>query len=47
MSDQDPQTTVEQPAGEGGGVIQRPEVQAGAAFVGAFLLARILKRLFD
>ena len=26
---------------------QRPEVLAGAAFVGAFLVARILKRIFD
>jgi hypothetical protein len=26
---------------------ERPEVQAGAAFVGAFLVARILKRVFD
>jgi cobalamin biosynthesis Mg chelatase CobN len=26
---------------------QRPEVLVGAAFVGTFLLARILKRLFD
>jgi peptidoglycan hydrolase CwlO-like protein len=27
--------------------MQRPEVLAGAAFVGAFLVARILKRIFD
>jgi hypothetical protein len=26
---------------------QRPEVLAGAAFGGAFILARILKRIFD
>ncbi len=26
---------------------QRPEVMAGAAFGGAFILARVLKRLFD
>ena len=26
---------------------QRPEVLVGAAFVGAFLVARILKRIFD
>jgi hypothetical protein len=26
---------------------QRPEVQVGAAFAGSFILARILKRLFD
>jgi pantothenate synthetase len=26
---------------------QRPEVLAGAAFVGAFIVARILKRIFD
>ena len=28
-------------------VAQRPEVMAGAAFGGAFVLARVLKRLFD
>ena len=27
--------------------LERPEVQAGIAFVGAFLIARILKRIFD
>jgi hypothetical protein len=26
---------------------QRPEVMAGAAFAGAFVLARVLKRIFD
>ena len=26
---------------------QRPEVRAGAAFAGAFIVARILKRIFD
>jgi len=27
--------------------VQRPEVLVGAAFVGSFLVARILKRIFD
>ena len=27
--------------------LERPEVQAGIAFAGAFLIARILKRLVD
>ncbi len=26
---------------------QRPEVMAGAAFAGAFVVARVLKRIFD
>jgi hypothetical protein len=26
---------------------QRPEVMAGAAFAGSFIVARILKRIFD
>ena len=29
------------------GALERPEVLVGAAFAGAFLLARILKRLVD
>jgi hypothetical protein len=29
------------------GALERPEVQAGLAFAGAFLVARILKRIFD
>ncbi len=29
------------------GALERPEVQAGLAFVGALLAARILKRIFD
>jgi hypothetical protein len=29
------------------GVADRPEILAGAAFAGAFIVARILKRLFD
>ena len=32
---------------EPGGPAQRPEVLIGATFVGAFLAARILKRIFD
>jgi hypothetical protein len=37
-------------AGESGGapgLMERTEVQVGAAFAGAFVLARILKRMFD
>jgi multidrug efflux pump subunit AcrA (membrane-fusion protein) len=29
------------------GALERPEVQAGLAFAGAFVVARILKRIFD
>jgi hypothetical protein len=29
------------------GALERPEVQVGLAFAGAFLAARILKRIFD
>jgi hypothetical protein len=36
----------EQPSGEGS-PLDRPEVMAGAVFVGAFLAARIFKRLVD
>jgi hypothetical protein len=34
-------------ADDGPGAAQRPEVLIGAAFVGSFLVARILKRIFD
>ena len=29
------------------GALERPEVQVGLAFAGAFVVARILKRIFD
>jgi hypothetical protein len=35
------------PAGSSQALTERPEVLAGAAFAGAFVAARILKRLFD
>jgi hypothetical protein len=38
-----PPLVTEEPAGPA----QRPEVLIGATFVGAFLAARILKRIFD
>ena len=41
------QTTAAQPSTEAGGLAQRPEVMVGVAFAGAFVLARILKRIFD
>ncbi len=52
----DPDTAASAAGGTAGGfpgadrlptVAQRPEVLAGAAFGGAFILARILKRIFD
>ena len=36
-----------QPAAAQPGPLERPEVLVGAAFAGAFLIARILKRLVD
>jgi hypothetical protein len=35
------------PPGSPPALTERPEVMAGAAFAGAFLVARILKRIFD
>jgi hypothetical protein len=35
------------PPGGSPGIAERPEVLAGAAFAGAFVAARILKRIFD
>ena len=35
------------PPGGPPGIAERPEVLAGAAFAGAFVAARILKRIFD
>ena len=35
------------PAAAEAGPLDRPEVVAGIAFAGAFVLARVLKRIFD
>jgi hypothetical protein len=35
------------PSGQGEALTDRPEVLVGAAFAGAFILARVLKRLVD
>jgi hypothetical protein len=35
------------PPGDHPAITERPEVLAGAAFAGAFVAARILKRIFD
>jgi hypothetical protein len=35
------------PPGSQPAMTERPEVLAGAAFAGAFIVARILKRIFD
>ncbi len=43
------ETAYREPAGPDGapGTLERPEVVAGIVFAGAFLAARILKRLVD
>jgi hypothetical protein len=35
------------PPGHRPAITERPEVLAGAAFAGAFVVARVLKRIFD
>jgi membrane protein involved in colicin uptake len=42
-----PPATADEPSAEQPGPLERPEVLAGIAFAGAFIAARVLKRIFD